>query len=95
MMRGSNLLLSAACDAAALGVQRTGLRSLSDPATALPPAHSAAESTGGGDKGNHGRRRRAMGHLRALLLRGQANTAEVRALHGMVKELESRLRQAQ
>lgn len=48
------------------------------------------ESSGGGDKGNHGRRRRPAGHLRALLARSQATTAEVRALHGILKALEKR-----
>ncbi|GAB4818563.1 hypothetical protein N2152v2_005609 [Parachlorella kessleri] len=52
---------------------------------------SAKESTGGGHKGAHGRRRKAMGHMRSLLLRGRANAVEVRALHGLAKELERRL----
>ncbi len=52
------------------------------------PACSSKDSTGGGDKGNHGRRRLAMGHIRSLLLKARANTAEVRALHGVAKELE-------
>ncbi|KAI7837497.1 hypothetical protein COHA_008688 [Chlorella ohadii] len=56
---------------------------------------SAKESIGGGDKSNHGRRKQLMGHVRSLLLRSQASTAEVRALHGLCKELERRQRQAQ
>ncbi|PRW50932.1 rRNA methyltransferase [Chlorella sorokiniana] len=54
---------------------------------------SAKESIGGGDKSNHGRRKQLMGHVRSLLLRSQASTAEVRALHGLCKELERRQRQ--
>lgn len=50
----------------------------------------ARESSGGGDKSNHGRRRRPAGHLRALLARSQATTSEVRAMHGILKELEKR-----
>lgn len=46
------------------------------------------ESSGGGDKSNHGRKRKPAGHLRAVLSRSQATTAEVRALHGVLKELE-------
>ena len=52
---------------------------------------SAKDSVGGGNKSNHGRKKQAMGHMRALLLRSRANTAEVRALHGVCKELEARL----
>jgi tRNA C32,U32 (ribose-2'-O)-methylase TrmJ len=48
----------------------------------------AEETSGGGDKGNHRRKRLPAGHLRALLLRSQATVAEVRALHGMLKEVE-------
>jgi tRNA C32,U32 (ribose-2'-O)-methylase TrmJ len=48
------------------------------------------ESSGGGDKSNHGRKRKPAGHLRALLARSQASTAEVRALHGIFKELEKK-----
>lgn len=67
--------------------------------TGMPPpppllhSCSAKESTGGGDKSNHGRKRQLMGHVRALALRSQASTAEVRALHGLCKELEARRRQ--
>ena len=48
----------------------------------------ARENSGGGDKSNHGRKRRPVGHLRALLSRSQASTAEIRALHGVLKEIE-------
>jgi len=48
------------------------------------------ESSGGGDKSNHGRKRKPAGHLRALLARSQASTPEVRALHGVLKELEKK-----
>lgn len=48
------------------------------------------ESSGGGDKSNHGRKRKPAGHLRALLTRSQASTPEVRALHGILKELEKK-----
>jgi tRNA C32,U32 (ribose-2'-O)-methylase TrmJ len=48
------------------------------------------ESSGGGDKSNHGRKRKPAGHLRALLARSQASTPEVRALHGILKELEKK-----
>lgn len=54
---------------------------------------SAEESSGGGNNSNHGRRKKLMGHVRALLLRSQASTAEVRALHGLCKELEGRQQQ--
>ncbi|PSC75750.1 rRNA methyltransferase [Micractinium conductrix] len=53
---------------------------------------SSKESSGGGNRSNHGRKRQLMGHVRALLLRGQASTAEIRALHGLCKELEGRQR---
>lgn len=46
---------------------------------------------GGGDRSNHGRRKRPAGHLRAVLRRSQASAAEVRALHGLVKALAERL----
>jgi tRNA/rRNA methyltransferase len=48
------------------------------------------ESSGGGDKSNHGRKRKPAGHLRALLARSQASTQEVRALHGILKQLEKK-----
>lgn len=44
---------------------------------------SGEESQGGGPKGNHGRRRLPLGHVRALLSRAKANTWEVRSLHGL------------
>jgi hypothetical protein len=44
---------------------------------------SDAESLGGGNQGSHGRRRLALGHLRALMSRARANTWEVRSLHGL------------
>jgi len=50
---------------------------------------SSLETSGGGDKGNHGRRKMAFGHLRALLTRSQATAAEVRALHALLRDLES------
>ncbi|KAL4441497.1 hypothetical protein ABPG77_002001 [Micractinium sp. CCAP 211/92] len=53
---------------------------------------SAEESSGGGNNSNHGRKKKLMGHVRALLLRSQASSAEVRALHGLCKELEGRQR---
>lgn len=59
-----------------------------------PPACSTQESVGGGDRSNHGRRKLLMGHLRSLLQRSQASTAEVRALHGLCREVEARQRQA-
>lgn len=49
---------------------------------------SSLETSGGGDKGNHGRRKMAFGHLRALLTRSQATAAEVRALHALLRDLE-------
>ena len=51
----------------------------------------AEESAGGGDRAAHGRRRLPMGQLRRLLLRSQASTAEVRALHGICKRLADKL----
>jgi len=47
------------------------------------------ESSGGGDKGNHGRRRKPLGYLRHMLTRSQANTAEVRAMHYLLKDIEA------
>lgn len=47
----------------------------------------ARESTGGGDRGAHGRRVLHFGHLRRLLLRAQATRSEVRAAHGVIKQL--------
>ena len=56
---------------------------------------STEESSGGGDKGNHGRRRKPLGHLRQVLTRSQANVAEVRAMHGLLKEVEALRRAAE
>ncbi|GBF98626.1 rRNA methyltransferase [Raphidocelis subcapitata] len=44
---------------------------------------SDLESHGGGNQGNHGRRRLPLGHVRAILSRAKANTWEVRSLHGL------------
>ena len=46
------------------------------------------ESSGGGDKSNHGRRRKAVGHVRAMVARSMATRAEVRAMHGILKHIE-------
>ncbi|KAI8466150.1 MAG: Alpha/beta knot methyltransferase [Monoraphidium minutum] len=46
---------------------------------------SDQESHGGGNQGNHGRRRLPLGHIRALMARAKANTWEVRSLHGLAK----------
>jgi hypothetical protein len=46
-------------------------------------ACSDLESHGGGNQGNHGRRRLPLGHIRAILARSKANTWEVRSLHGL------------
>ena len=48
-----------------------------------------SESRGGGDVGNHGRRVRAPGHLKSVLLKGRLTKAECRSLFGLVKELEA------
>lgn len=48
-----------------------------------------AESRGGGDKGNHGRRKLAPGHLRSMLLRSKATQREVRSLFNLLKAIES------
>ncbi|WIA30566.1 hypothetical protein OEZ86_000649 [Tetradesmus obliquus] len=44
---------------------------------------SGNDSRGGGAQGSHGRRRLPLGHIRAILSRAQANTWEVRSLHGL------------
>ncbi|KAF6257430.1 SpoU rRNA methylase family-domain-containing protein [Scenedesmus sp. NREL 46B-D3] len=44
---------------------------------------SGEDSRGGGAQGSHGRRRLPLGHIRAILSRAQANTWEVRSLHGL------------
>lgn len=48
-----------------------------------------AESRGGGDKSNHGRRKLAPGHVRSILLRSKATQREVRSLFNLVKSIES------
>jgi len=50
---------------------------------------NTAESRGGGDKSNHGRRKLAPGHLRSILLRSKATQREVRSLFNLVKSIES------
>jgi len=52
-----------------------------------------SESRGGGDVGNHGRRVRAPGHLKSVLLKGRLTKAECRSLFGLVKELDAAIRQ--
>jgi TrmH family RNA methyltransferase len=49
----------------------------------------SAESRGGGDKSNHGRRKLAPGHVRTILLRSKATQREVRSLFNLVKSIES------
>ncbi|KAG2454033.1 hypothetical protein HYH02_001074 [Chlamydomonas schloesseri] len=44
---------------------------------------SGAESKGGGNNGNHGRRRLPLGHLRGVVSRARVNAAESRSLHGL------------
>jgi tRNA C32,U32 (ribose-2'-O)-methylase TrmJ len=57
----------------------------------LAAAGVGVEETAGGGSGRaHGRRVRPAGRLRALLLRAGATAAEVRALHGVLKQLEAR-----
>lgn len=46
---------------------------------------SSEENSGGGDKGNHGRKLKPMGRIRAILQRSQLSRAEVKALHGVCK----------
>lgn len=45
------------------------------------------ESTGGGDKSNHGRKVRPMGRVRSILQRSMLTSSEVKALHGVCKKL--------
>lgn len=52
---------------------------------------SSAESSGGGAKGNHGRKRLPVGHARALVARARMNAAEVRSLHGLAAAVLERL----
>jgi hypothetical protein len=55
---------------------------------ALLFAHcSGKESTGGGAKGSHGRKRQPVGHFRAVLTRAAARVGEVRALHGLLSAI--------
>jgi tRNA C32,U32 (ribose-2'-O)-methylase TrmJ len=42
----------------------------------------------------HYRRRRVMGHLRALFSRAGINTQEVKSLHGLVKKITAAANQA-
>jgi TrmH family RNA methyltransferase len=60
------------------------LEALLDKAAALAIAagEPPEESTGGGNQGRHGRRRKAQGHLRAVLQRARVTTWEARSLHG-------------
>jgi TrmH family RNA methyltransferase len=51
-------------------------------ALALAAGESPDESSGGGNRGTHGRRRKAQGHLRAVLQRARATAWEARSLHG-------------
>ena len=52
------------------------LEALLDKAAAVARAVGARdqESHGGGNQGNHGRRRQALGHIRAVMARAKANT---------------------
>ncbi|PNW78901.1 hypothetical protein CHLRE_09g393876v5 [Chlamydomonas reinhardtii] len=52
---------------------------------------SGAESKGGGNNGNHGRRRLPLGHLRAVVSRARVNAAESRSLHGLASGVLQRL----
>lgn len=60
------------------------LEALLDKAAALAISanESPDESTGGGSRGTHGRRRKAQGHLRAVLQRARVTAWEARSLHG-------------
>jgi tRNA C32,U32 (ribose-2'-O)-methylase TrmJ len=60
------------------------IEALLDKAAALAIAvgEPPEESTGGGNQGTHGRRRKAQGHLRAVLQRARVTAWEARSLHG-------------
>jgi len=62
------------------------LDALLDKAAALAIASGGTpdESTGGGSRGTHGRRRKAQGHLRAVLQRARVTSWEARSLHGFL-----------
>lgn len=49
------------------------------------------ESIGGGDRGNHGRKRQSTGHLRSIFQKSKATTAEIRSLFGLLKEVEEKM----
>jgi hypothetical protein len=48
---------------------------------------SGEESRGGGNKGNHGRRKLVVGHVRTLLGRSRVLQGEVRSMHGLASTL--------
>jgi hypothetical protein len=50
-------------------------------------ARSGGESRGGGNAGNHGRRKLPIGHLRSLMGRARPLQGEVRSLHGLASRL--------
>ncbi|GLC72152.1 hypothetical protein PLESTF_001212600 [Pleodorina starrii] len=52
---------------------------------------SGEESSGGGNAGNHGRRRLPIGHLRAVVSRARLSAAESRSLHGLASAVLQRL----
>ena len=54
----------------------------------------APESTGGGDKGSHGRRRKSKGHVQSLLRKNgyKATQREIRSIFGLVKMVESKIK---
>ncbi|KAG2432469.1 hypothetical protein HXX76_008814 [Chlamydomonas incerta] len=52
---------------------------------------SGAESKGGGNNGNHGRRRLPLGHLRGVVSRARVSAAESRSLHGLASGVLQRL----
>ena len=62
------------------------LEALLDKSAALAVAagESPDESSGGGNRGTHGRRRKAQGHLRAVLQRARVTAWEARSLHGFL-----------
>ncbi|KAK9819025.1 hypothetical protein WJX74_006576 [Apatococcus lobatus] len=50
-----------------------------------------SEETVAGGQGNHGRKRRTAGHLRAILSRAQATKQEVQAMHGLANAVLAEL----
>ncbi|KAK9849125.1 hypothetical protein WJX84_010183 [Apatococcus fuscideae] len=72
-------------DAAALDVL------VSKWAAVIGRAGLRSEETVAGGQGNHGRKRRTAGHLRAILSRSQATKQEVQAMHGLAKAILAKL----